>query len=746
MNSQAQEPKLEQMQKRIEQLEKENQQLKQRHEFHQIIFERALDAIIIFDKNTNFIEVNKAACDMFEQPKEELLNRNFKDFLELVPKELIDYHNEVLEEEGVLSDEILIKLDSGKVKHIEFAAKKDAINGYDLSIMRDISARKLLEREKTISMQMFRDVFQKAIDGIVIFDQEGRIIDVNPSFCASMGLEFDEMLTTSLDQFVSDEDHYKLDKLSKTLREKGKAKGELPLTLENGQKRYFEFTATANIYNGLYLSILRDVTEKRNMEIQLQKSEERFREMFENAMDAIIIWDNDGQFIKANPAASRTFELPLDQLLQKKLFDFLDRENPLVKKLYQEFLEKGELRAELDFHMPNGECKHLEFTSKKNVIDGYNFTIFRNVSERRKMEKELRESGQKFRKIFDSAMDGIILFDHQCNILDANPVACEILEIPKGSEKNKNLHEVFSNTKIDCDEFVGKLFEYGELSSEFPIKVQSGKEKVLDFSAKHDIIPNVNMAFFRDITEKKEMEEQLRKSDTLNVVGELAAGIAHEIRNPMTALKGFIQLLQSSIKEDFSMYFNVITSELQRIESIITEFLVLAKPQAVSYQQKDATKIMKDTIDLLNPQALLVNVQFKTEIDNDLPNIYCEPNQLKQVFINLLKNAIEVMPNGGTITVKMKRKDINHIIISITDEGIGIPEDKLKKLGEPFYTTKERGTGLGLMVSYKIIEEHYGKIEVESVVGEGTTFHITLPIQPDKEEDKREIRISNHAK
>jgi two-component system, sporulation sensor kinase E len=746
MNSQAQEPKLVQLQKRIEELEKENQQLKQQQAFHQVIFERALDAIIIFDKNTNFVEVNKAACDMFELTKEKLLKRNFKDFLELVPQELIDYQNEILEEEGVLSDELLIKLDNGKVKHIEFAAKKDALNGYDLSIMRDISARKLLEREKTISMQMFRDVFQKAIDGIVIFDQEGRFIDANPSFCASMELDIDEVLTTSIDQFVSEEHHYKLDKLWKFLREKGKAKGEIPLTLKNGKIKLFEFTATANIYNGLYLSIMRDVTEKRYMEIQLQKSEERFREMFENAMDAIIIWDNDGTIIKANPAASRTFELPLDLLLQKKLFDFLNQESPVVLKNFQEFQEKGELRAELDFHMPNGECKHLEFTSKKDVIDGYNLTIFRNVSERRKMERELRESGQKFRKIFDSAMDGIILFDHQCNILDANSVACCILEIPKGSEKNKNLHEIFLNTKIDCEELYRKLLKYGEISIEFPIKVQSGKEKILDFSAKHDIIPNVNMAFFRDITEKKEMEEQLRKSDTLNVVGELAAGIAHEIRNPMTALKGFIQLLQSSIKEDFSMYFNVITSELQRIESIITEFLVLAKPQAVSYQQKDAVKIMKDTIDLLNPQALLVNVQFRTEIENDLPYIYCEPNQLKQVFINLLKNAIEVMPNGGTITVKMKRKDIHHIIISITDEGAGIPEDKLKKLGEPFYTTKERGTGLGLMVSYKIIEEHNGTIEVESVVGEGTTFYITLPIQPDKEEDRHEIRISNHAK
>lgn len=116
---------------------------------------------------------------------------------------------------------------------------------------------------------------------------------------------------------------------------------------------------------------------------------------------------------------------------------------------------------------------------------------------------------------------------------------------------------------------------------------------------------------FRDVTERKELEERLRKSDTLHVVGELAAGIAHEIRNPMTALKGFIQLLKGSIQEgDHSLYFNVITSELKRIESIITEFLILAKPQAIMYEKKDVVRIMQDTMDLLHAQANLDNVQM----------------------------------------------------------------------------------------------------------------------------------------
>ncbi|KPC97955.1 Sporulation kinase E [Geobacillus sp. BCO2] len=470
------------------------------------------------------------------------------------------------------------------------------------------------------------------------------------------------------------------------------------------------------------------------MEIKLQKSEERFRAIFEQAHEAILIWDDFGCILNANPAASRTFELPLNLLVRRNLFDFVDYGDEKVKRIFSEFRRKGEIRDELTFHMPNGEDKQLEFTMKKGAIDGYHLTIFRNVSERRKIERELRESEQKFRSIFDHAMDGILLWDANHRIIDANPVVCGIFSVEKEALLGRMVVELVPER---ARRQLNKLFQQCQRTGEASGEVEffdEGKGRIIEFSLKKEVIPSVGMMMLRDVTERKEMELQLRKSDTLNVVGELAAGIAHEIRNPMTALKGFIQLLQGSIDGDYSMYFNVIMSELKRIESIITEFLVLAKPQAVQYRQNDICKIMQDTIDLISAQAMMHNVQIIADFERGLPPVYCEPNQLKQVFINILKNAIEVMPKGGDITVRIVRADC-YVRISITDQGCGIPKDKIKKLGEPFYTTKERGTGLGLMVSYKIIEEHQGKIEVESEVGVGTTFHITLPIERMERED-----------
>jgi two-component system, sporulation sensor kinase E len=714
----------------IETLTAKLQKLEKENRFLQLTFEHANDAIILFNENVEFFQVNSKACELFEMPREELLGRKLHDFLELMPKEEVEYQEAQLTELGELKNELIVRLDNGTIKFVEYSAVRNPDeSGLDICIIRDVTAKKQLEKESSKSKQMYHDVINRAVDGIVVFDRDGLFIDVNPAFCSNFAMTKLDLLQSKLDDFLEDGFQYKMTKIWNLLDSHGRVRGELPVVLHTGERKTFEVTITANIYDDFYLAIMRDVTEKRNMELQLKKSEERFREMFQHALDAIVLVDNNGSIKRANPAASRAFELPLDDLVCSKLHEFVPKKDKRVFSIVKQFGAKGEIREELEFHMPNGQKKLLEFTANKGIIDGYNMIIFRNVSERRKMEKDLRESEQKFRKIFNNAMDGILLWDDRCDVIDANPNASKILGLSKEELMNNQLHWYIPKEQLkELQAQWKECPESEELSGELCIEGDSG-EQIIEYSAKKHVIEGLHMTIFRNITEKREMEDQLRKSDTLTVVGELAAGIAHEIRNPMTALKGFIQLLQNSMNEDqYGMYFDVITSELKRIESIITEFLVLAKPQAISYQRKNISVIMKETLDLLSAQASLENVQFISSIEEGLPDIYCEPNQLKQVFINILKNAIEVMPSGGTVSVDLKKIAGEQVLISFKDEGIGIPEDKLKKLGEPFYTTKERGTGLGLMVSYKIVEEHNGTIEVSSEVGKGTTFYIKLPI------------------
>lgn len=230
----------------------------------------------------------------------------------------------------------------------------------------------------------------------------------------------------------------------------------------------------------------------------------------------------------------------------------------------------------------------------------------------------------------------------------------------------------------------------------------------------------------QDLTEKRKTEEILVRSEKLAVVGQLAAGFAHEIRNPLTALKGFTQLLHAKSGDSDKRYYEIMLSEMGRISNIVDELLLLAKPQAYEMRPVAIEALLRDVIELMGPQATIQD----TEIFADLSQaswVNCEPNQLKQVFVNVIKNGIEAMPDGGILTVRVQRGDFN-LRVEFKDQGLGIPQETLSKLGEPFYTTKDGGTGLGLMVSQKILATHKGQMRISSEVGSGTTVCIELPM------------------
>ncbi|WP_025692997.1 ATP-binding protein [Paenibacillus zanthoxyli] len=240
----------------------------------------------------------------------------------------------------------------------------------------------------------------------------------------------------------------------------------------------------------------------------------------------------------------------------------------------------------------------------------------------------------------------------------------------------------------------------------------------------------------RDMTERNRMEELLRQSEKLTTVGQLAAGVAHEIRNPLTTLRGFLQL-QREKNMLVPLHVDLMLSELERINLIVSEFLILAKPQAVRFQQKDVRHVLHDVISLLDSQAHLHNIEVKDRFEVSPAMVHCEENQLKQVFINIIKNGIESMSSGGTITLEQNRVG-DSIVIVITDEGEGIPEHILPKLGQPFFSNKETGTGLGLMISQRIIQAHKGMMEIESQVGQGTSVTIVLPAAKESAEPSNE--------
>ncbi|MDL4843234.1 ATP-binding protein [Aquibacillus rhizosphaerae] len=233
--------------------------------------------------------------------------------------------------------------------------------------------------------------------------------------------------------------------------------------------------------------------------------------------------------------------------------------------------------------------------------------------------------------------------------------------------------------------------------------------------------------FCSNLASRLKLNDELRRSEQLATVGQLATSITHEIRNPLTSLKGLTQLQKKKYPED-NEYYRIMSNELERINSILDDLIVIGRP-SMDYAKNNLQELIEYVIAIMNHHNGMEHpVAIIKELEEDLPEIECNAQHLKQVFINIIKNGMEAMPTGGKLFVKVKRLDDNYVQITVRDEGDGISKENLELLGDPFHTTKSEGTGLGLMVSFKIIEEHHGEIKYDSDEGKGTTVTIILPV------------------
>lgn len=221
--------------------------------------------------------------------------------------------------------------------------------------------------------------------------------------------------------------------------------------------------------------------------------------------------------------------------------------------------------------------------------------------------------------------------------------------------------------------------------------------------------------------------EELRQKEKLAVIGQMATAISHEIRNPLSSLRGFTQL-QNEANTDSNDFYPIMIQEIDRINSIVDDLMYLGKPREMATEKANINEIIEYTLSITKPQGEIQGIRVDTKLEEQIPAIDCDEKQLKQVFINLIKNAIEAMPNGGNLKIKSEMLDKQQVSITIADDGCGILEEDLKNLGVPFYTTKEDGTGLGLMVTNQIIKDHNGNLKIESKHGMGSKVTVTLPI------------------
>lgn len=222
------------------------------------------------------------------------------------------------------------------------------------------------------------------------------------------------------------------------------------------------------------------------------------------------------------------------------------------------------------------------------------------------------------------------------------------------------------------------------------------------------------------------MKEEILRAEKLNTLGELAASIAHEIRNPLTVVKGFLQLIQQEEHGKNYDYLSLVLNELGRAESIINDYLNFAKPKFEKLEKFQLKEVLSEVVILLDPLAVKQGVQLVRELDESKFTLNTDRNQLKQALVNLIKNAIEATPEGGKVTIYF-RPENDHATILISDTGKGMTHEQLSRIGTIFYTTKDKGTGLGTSVSLRIIDTMNGKVSYKSKPGVGTEVTMILP-------------------
>ncbi|MDV2685932.1 cache domain-containing protein [Alkalihalophilus lindianensis] len=364
-----------------------------------------------------------------------------------------------------------------------------------------------------------------------------------------------------------------------------------------------------------------------------------------------------------------------------------------------------------------------------------------NMMTRRLVERE--KSHRKSTLILETTDNGVLAFQQSSQRVTTFNRQCEQLfalekEQVIGStldqviETNKAFEQFIENSKL-ADVLHNKDFNK-KYEFEFYF---NGQKRI--FFASVSTLPKLNnkeeledvLLIFIDITDKRKMEQELVRSEKLQLVGQLAAGFAHEIRNPLTTIRGFMQIFHQSdaTKGEHKVHYDVIIKEIDRVNSIIGELLQMANPKSVSTKSEtNIGELLTDIYTLYKPEATEKEIAMKLHLE-PMPTVYLDRSKLHQVVMNLVKNGLEAMDGSGKLILNATENSERETIeISIEDTGVGMDEKTVEMLGTPFFTTKETGTGLGLMTSFRIVEELGGEISVSSIEGVGTTFTIQLPL------------------
>jgi len=643
----------------------------------------------------------------------------------------------------------------GKIKNIYITV--DMIPGTDKSVasLLDVTEQKERERE-------YKNLINGMNDTAFVINFEGKFIEVNDTAVEVLGYSREELLTmgpVDIDPVLDSEN---IGHLIEDMKKGEKQIFQTAHRTKSGKTIPVEISSSLVTYHGesSILSIARDITERMKAEEALRESEERFQTAIENLPHGVSIHDLEGFFLLVNKAYCELTGYTREELLDMRVGDIdpqsLTRDDR--KNLWLKLQKGGFVRFESIHYHKDGSQYPVEIHLSAITLKGEPMIvgIAHNITERKKALEKLRESEEKYRNLYESMMDAFVRTDMEGNIIEFNKQFLDMLGYTEDEIKKlkytgitpEKWHEM--EAKIVEEQVLKRgysdVYEKEYIKKDgivFPVELRT-------FLLKDDDgIPKGMWAIVRDIAERKQTEEELRKIERLESLGVLAGGIAHDFNNLLTGILGNLSLVQTEEGEEFQNILEEAKQASIQAKNLTQQLLTFSKGGEPIKGKVSIEDIIRDSAGFTLHGS---NVKCLYDFPPDLWKVKVDKGQMSQVIDNLVINANQAMPQGGNIKIKaeniiLKKKSSlplpegKYVKITFEDKGIGIPEPHLPRIFDPYFTTKQKGSGLGLATVYSIIQKHDGRISVESQVGKGTSFFIYLPAIVDKlmEEEAKKV-------
>ena len=737
-----------------------------------LLMDVSADAIIIVNEQFQLLTFNQGAEKIFGYVANEVIGKSVNI---LIPESYHDLHQQYMIAFGAEAKksrlmgrykEIVARRKNGDLFPAEASIAVQIIDGqivYSVSL-RDITHRVQAETKLQESESLYKQVVDSASESIVITDINGSFLFLNPAAAKPLGGTPEEFIGKTFWDFLpSHMADTRMANIRKVFETGVGRLVEAPLAYRGETHWFMANTQPIKDSSGKITAVLTlatDITNRKQVENTLRESEERFRLAFENANVGVCMVDMEGKLIRVNKQMCQIFGYSQDVLEKMTVYDIAHPDDINVSPEFIEHSLSGEVEVSTFekryFHKEGHIIWGRVSSSLVKDADGapdYLISHVQDITQRHRAEAALKTSESRATALLEAIPDMMFRINRDGVFLDyrADRLAMYAQDVDTIiGKKNRDLMppsfadlvdrkiaQTLATEQMQTFEYELPVAERGLVQYEARM-VKSGADEVI--------------AIVRDITEKRKLEEEHLKANKMESLGLLAGGIAHDFNNLLTGLYGNLELTKMFVEKDHraQKYLETAERSMGNAVRLTNQLLTFAKGGEPIKEKIALVELIQETAEFSLRGS---NVKLEIEIDSDLWLVDADEGQLNQVISNLVINAQEAMPMGGIITIEAHNQQDegdSFVEIKVQDQGGGIPQKYLDKVFDPYFSTKQKGSGLGLATSYSIIHKHNGRIWVESEPNKGTSFTIQLPALVASgnllaQQNTEDIEFSEHA-